>query len=465
MTLTDYIKNAWAGDTLLALQAFIKIPAKSTAFDPQWKAHGYLLDALEQAKAWGQKHFPEAEFSIHEMDNLTPVLYVDIPATSQESTRPVFFYGHFDKQPETPYPEWDPWNPVVKDGQLFGRGSVDDGYSFYTTLTAVKALDQAGIERPRVTGLFETNEESGGDDIVSYIKAFKEKIGNPSFLGIIDLGANDFNHVWLTQSLRGAMSLTLKVKVLNRAVHSGMASGLIPDSFRILRLLLNHIEDPETGRIILPELHGDIPDVYLQEMKKQANNIKDLIAPYQWCDAMEPSTQDPLEAIKRNTWEPTLTVVGAQGLPSLENASALIRSETDLRLSLRLAPNASCEKAFKALEKVLTTNVPYQAHVEISHVEWAEGFMAPILSGSVKNAIESAAQSSFNTSVESIFCGATIGALHHFQEVFPESYFLNTGALAATSNAHAPFEHLSLTYVEKLTLFLANVIANLGKKA
>ena len=143
MTIQEYIRQAWRGETLDALKAFIRIPAKSSAFDADWERSGFLLRAIEEAARWGRERFPAGTFDVLSRPGVTPALFIDLPATGGHSGRPVFFYGHFDKQPETE--GWSeglgPWTPVVRDGRLYGRGASDDGYSFYSALTAVKALE------------------------------------------------------------------------------------------------------------------------------------------------------------------------------------------------------------------------------------------------------------------------------------------------------------------------------------
>lgn len=92
------IEEAWQGDALEALAEFVRLPAKSPDFDPDWEQNGVLLRALEDAARWAKVRFPEGTFEILSAPGVTPVLWVDIPGT--RPGRPALFYGHFDKQPE-----------------------------------------------------------------------------------------------------------------------------------------------------------------------------------------------------------------------------------------------------------------------------------------------------------------------------------------------------------------------------
>lgn len=457
--LIDLARSHWEGDALEGLKDFIRLPSLSTAFDPDWREHGFLLKALENAKAWGEKHFPEGTFEILTDDKAPPALFVDIPGTRTDEHNPAFFYGHFDKQPETLVDGWEPFNPIIKDGMLYGRGSVDDGYSFFTALTALKTLDDAKLPRPRATGLFETNEESGSAGLATYLNQIAPRVGSPAFMAIIDLGAQDYDRLWLTQSLRGTLNCTVTVKVLAHPVHSGMASGLVPDSFRILRQLLNRVEDPETGAVRLESFKTE-PDEKTIEAMKSLLPTYNARAGYQWAGSTQAMGDGALSTLLTNTWYPTLTVVGAD-LPHPKKAGALIHAEKSLRLSCRVSPGANPEAAFEELKTVLTTNVPYDAEVTITDVEYSPGFMAPAFEPAFQRAVTESAQAFFNAEPGHIFCGASIGTLRNFQLTFPKAPFINTGSMGPGANAHAPFEHLNLPYNVKLTAFFADLLTKI----
>ena len=156
------VTHEWDTSVEEALKSFIRLPALSPDFDKKWEENGVLLKALEDAQAWAEKQgIKGLRCEIIKDDGFTPCLFVEVDATSDKKfERSVFFYGHLDKQP--PNEGWDQdksaWEPVIQNGRLYGRGAVDDGYAFYTSLAAVKALQTLGIPHPRCVGLFETCE-------------------------------------------------------------------------------------------------------------------------------------------------------------------------------------------------------------------------------------------------------------------------------------------------------------------
>lgn len=461
MKTKEFIHKAWSGETLDALKDFIRLPSKSAAFDADWEAHGLLLKAVQQAANWGSQRFPLGTFDVLSRPGITPALFIDLPATGGHTGRPVFFYGHFDKQPETE--GWSdglsPWTPVIREGRLYGRGASDDGYSFYATLTAVQALEASQTPHPRIVGFFETDEESGSRDLDAYLSEIAPRCGNPCLLGILDLGVCDYDRLWLTRSLRGVVGFKLTVEVLEHPVHSGIASGIVPSSFAIIRELLDRLENPATGRVKLPEFHTSLSEENAKSIQHCAQILGKQITCFPYAGNTQPRTDDPAEAIRRNTWEPSLSILGADGLPPTSAASALLRSSTTLALSFRIPPHVDPQNALVAATRVVTENVPSNARITIRDAHAESGFEAPALAAWLEKAVDTASQSNFNNSFEYCFEGATIGTMKEFQRAFPNASFLNTGVLGAIENAHAPDESILLDYVERLTCALADIIA------
>ena len=87
-----------------------------------------------------------------------------------------------------------------------------------------------------------------------------DQLGNPDMVVVMDSGGPDYDHVWMTEALRGLVSGTLSVKVSHEGIHSGNSGGSIPSSFRIQRILLDRVEDSGTGRVLVPEMHAEIPE-------------------------------------------------------------------------------------------------------------------------------------------------------------------------------------------------------------
>jgi acetylornithine deacetylase/succinyl-diaminopimelate desuccinylase-like protein len=242
--VSDLVEKTWNESILPVLQDYIRIPAKSPDFDADWAANGYMDQAVALARKWCEAQGVEGlQIETHQLEGRTPVLLLELPsrlpADAPEARKDdvVLLYGHLDKQPEME--GWDeglgPWEPVVRDDKLYGRGGADDGYAVFASVTALRALQQAGGQHARCVVLIECCEESGSYDLPAYLDHFADRIGTPSLVVCLDSGAGNFEQLWCTTSLRGTCSGDLEVEVLTEGVHSGDAGGVVPSSFRIAR--------------------------------------------------------------------------------------------------------------------------------------------------------------------------------------------------------------------------------------
>ena len=200
------ISQVWDEHILPPLTDYIRIPAKSPLFAPDWEQQGLLDTVVRNAAAWVEaQQLAGLTVEVVRLPGRTPVLFFEIAATQSASRQTVLMYGHLDKQPE--FSGWrsdlGPWTPQLEDGKLYGRGGADDGYAVYASIAAVQELQRQGVPHPRIVGLIETSEESGSRDLLPYIDALKERLGDVALVVCLDSGAGNYDQLWLTTSLRG----------------------------------------------------------------------------------------------------------------------------------------------------------------------------------------------------------------------------------------------------------------------
>jgi acetylornithine deacetylase/succinyl-diaminopimelate desuccinylase-like protein len=393
----------------------------------------------------------------------TPVLVFEVPATrSVEDAGTVLLYGHLDKQPEmTGWREgFGPWIPVIEDGKLYGRGSADDGYAVFAALSAIGALEAEGLPHARCVGIIETCEESGSYDLPAYLEMLAPRLGPVDFVVGLDSGCGDYERLWVTTSLRGIAAGTLTVDVLNEGVHSGDASGIVPSSFRIARHLLDRLEDSATGRILPSSFYAQIPAERVQQSAAAAAIMGDIVfRKYPFAGGTTPMVRERSEAILNRTWRPALSVVGADGLPSIANAGNVLRPRTSLKLSLRLPPTIDGERATQDLKALLEADPPHGATVRFEADQDASGWNAPATSPWLTSALEAASTAHYRKAAAAMGEGGTIPFMAMLGRQFPEAQFLITGVLGPQSNAHGPNEFLHVPYAKKLTACVADTLA------
>jgi acetylornithine deacetylase/succinyl-diaminopimelate desuccinylase-like protein len=469
--LLDRVSRQWDDDIVPQLIDYVRIPAKSPSFDPEWAKHGYLDAVVRQAEAWvTRQQVPGLTLEVIRLGDRTPVLYFDIPATGGlDGNHTVLLYGHLDKQPEmTGWREgFGPWTPVYEDGKLYGRGGADDGYAVFAALSAIMALDAQGIARPRCIGLIETCEESGSYDLPAYLDALSPRMGDVQLVVALDSGCGNYDQMWVTTSLRGLVNGTLKVQVLTEGVHSGDASGVVPSSFRVARQLLDRIDDSRTGVVKPATFNCDIPTERVTQAQQAATLLGDSMwQRFPWAGCCEgphtfvqPTTKDPVELILNRTWRAALAVTGADGLPAIATAGNVQRPYTSLKLSLRLPPLVNAPQAAKTLKATLESDPPHSAHVSFHYDSAATGWNAPRNALWLTAVLGQASQTYYGRPAAYLGEGGTIPFMGMLGVKFPHAQMLVTGVLGPKSNAHGPNEFLHVPYAKRLTAAVAVVLA------
>lgn len=471
--LAAFAARTWDEEIVPALTDYIAVPAKSPMFDADWQKNGHIERVVRDAAAWVErKKVDGLKLEVIRLEGRTPVIFFEVPATKSGSGDTICLYGHLDKQPE--FNGWrsdlGPWTPKYENGLLYGRGGADDGYAIYASLTAILALDRQGIPRPRCVGIIETCEESGSFDLPAYIDLLRPRLGNVGLVVCLDSGAGNYDQLWLTTSLRGNVTGTLKVEILTEGIHSGDASGLVPSSFRILRQVLDRLEDSKTGELLPRSFHCQVSADRIEQARATAKILGDEVwKRFPWACGADgtpalPTTTDPVQALLNRTWKPTLSVTGVDGFPELKNAGNVLRPYTAFKLSLRLPPLVDGDQAARQLKALLEDNAPYNAKVTFHAdgrvgAQGATGWNAPTLTPWLEDALNAASQAQFGAPCGYIGQGGTIPLMSMLQQGFPRAQMMVCGVLGPKSNAHGPNEFLHVPYGKKLTAAVAQVMA------
>ncbi len=455
------VNKVWDESIVERLTAYVRIPNKSPMFDPQWEAHGYMDAAIQLMADWCRAQPVRGmKVEIKRLAGRTPLLLVDVPGELPGS---VLLYGHLDKQPEFTgwHPGLGPWEPVVRDGKLYGRGAADDGYAVFSSLTAIAALQAQKVALPRCVLLIEACEESGSVDLPAHLDALGDSIGDPSLVVCLDAECGNYDQVWCTTSLRGNITGRLRVQVLTEGVHSGMSTGIVPTPFRIVEQLLARIENPVTGDLLLEELQASIPKDRRAQITAAAQVLGDSVAgKMPWVQGVKALSNDPTELIINSTWRATLAVTGADGLPAVASAGNVLLPELSFKLSLRLAPTTDPAKASKALRETLERDPPYGARVKFESDGGAAGWNAPAFAPWLEESITRASQAVYGRDAVNIGCGGSIPFMGMLGARFPRTQFFITGVLGPHANAHGPNEFLHIDYAKKLTACVSLVLAD-----
>lgn len=459
----DFIGALWEGEILPLLADYIAIPCKSPAFDPEWERHGHMEKAVNLLAGWAReklKSLPGATLDVVRLAGRSPLIVIEVPGRTSGT---ILMYGHLDKQPEMK--GWDegtgPWIPLLKDEKLYGRGGADDGYALFAALSALLALQHQGQDHARAVILIEASEESGSPDLPAYVEHLSPRIGTPDLVVCLDSGCGNYEQLWLTTSLRGNLIGELTVKVLGEGVHSGMASGIVPSSFRIARQLLSRIEDEASGEMKLEALFAQIPPERMQQAKAAAQILGSEVAgSMPFAGGTKPMAADNAELILNRTWRPQLAITGMDGYPLPENGGNVLLPYSTLKLSLRLPPTCDGEKATAAMKKALEENPPYNAQVTFDGPPADNGWNAPATAPWLAKALDKASNAAFGKAAAFIGEGGSIPFMAMLGAKFPKTQFVVTGVLGPHSNAHGPNEFLHIPMAKKISACIASILAD-----
>ncbi len=469
-----FTAERWDASIVPTLCDYVRIPNKSPAFDPEWEAHGHMHQAVRLLEEWARQTGVQGlTTEVVTLPGRTPLLLLEVPSTGPAAAAgaaplgTVLLYGHYDKQPE--FDGWEPglgpWQPVLREGRLYGRGGADDGYALFASLTAIAALQAEERPHGRCVLLIEGCEESGSYDLPFYVEALRQRIGEPDLVVCLDAECGNYDQLWITTSLRGMLPGVLSVAVLAEGQHSGAAGGIVPSSFRLLRDVMDRVEDPHSGRLH-PSLYVDVPAEARIQLERVAGELGGTVTSrFPWLHGVQAECDDPVELLLNNAWRPSLATVGLGGAPDVGNAGNTLRPATRAKLVFRLPPTLDANEAARAVKAELERDPPYGAHVRFELESPQSGWHAKPLAGWLDTSVRNASRTCFGPDAMQMGMGGTIPFMKMLGDAYPEVQFLVTGVLGPRSNAHGPNEFLHLDTARRLTACVAMVLADHAERS
>ena len=342
------------------LKDFLRIPSVSTL--PEHKkdirrAAEFVADALRRA---GLEHIEIIETAGH------PLVYADWLHASGKPT--VLCYGHYDVQPPDPLELWQtpPFEPSIRDGNLYARGSADDKGQMYTHIKAVEALQQLrGGNLPlNVKFLVEGEEEIGGASIAKYVAEHAQKLRADVAL-VSDTALYADGLPTLCVGLRGLVYMEVEANGTARDLHSGLFGGAAPNAVWGLIELLSKCKD-EHGRILIPGMYDDVEPPASQEKESWARLPFDR-QQFQNADVGAAGlTGEPEYGVLERLWaRPTFEVHGIRGGFTGAGSKTVIPAKAVAKVSFRLVPKQNPDKLLASFRAFLEKNAPEGIRIEL----------------------------------------------------------------------------------------------------
>ena len=298
----------------------------------------------------------------------------------------VLVYGHYDVQPPDPLNLWTspPFEPVIKDGKIFARGSCDDKGQVYMHIKAFEAMMKLNQLSCNVKFMIEGEEEVGSDNLGLFVKENKSKLKADVIL-ISDTSMISLDHPSITVGLRGLSYLEVEVTGPNRDLHSGVYGGAVANPINVLSQMISSLHD-ENGRITIPGFYDKVVDLSEADRKK-LNEAPFNLNEYQKDLAIDDIRGEKgYTTLERTGIRPTLDVNGIWGGYTGEGAKTVLPSKASAKISMRLVPNQDSQEISELFTEHFLSIAPKSVKVKVTHHHGGQPAVTPTDSRAFKAA-------------------------------------------------------------------------------
>lgn len=433
----DFINNyiETNKDRLLEeLFALLRIPSVSA--DPKYKGDvartaEVVAESLRRA---GADHVKVNATAGHPIVTAEKIIDPNLPT--------VLCYGHYDVQPADPVDLWDspPFEPVIKDGNIYARGACDDKGQVYMHVKAFEAMMQNNALPCNVKFLIEGEEEVGSPNLGIFIKEYKDLLScDVILISDTSIIANDVPSV--TVGLRGLTYMEVEVTGPNRDLHSGVYGGAVANPINTLCDMISSMIDKD-GHITIEGFYDDVAEIAADERAEMAKTPFSLEAYKSDLAINEVKGEKGYSTLERSSIRPTLDVNGIWGGYTGEGSKTVLPSKAYAKISMRLVPDQSSEKIAELFDKHFNKIAPPYVKVKVTHHHGGEPVVVPLDFPPMKAAIM-AMEKTFGKKPIPTREGGSIPIVAMFERVLGAKSILMGFGLNSDA-IHSPNEHYGL---------------------
>ncbi len=419
---------------LAELLELLRIPSVSA--DPKYKgdvarAAEYVKMKLVDAGADKVEVFPTAGH---------PIVYGE--KIIDEKLPTIVVYGHYDVQPADPINLWTspPFEPIIKDGKIYARGSCDDKGQVYMHIKAFDLMMKTKTLPCNVKFMIEGEEEVGSNNLGDFVKANKVKLaGSVILISDTSMIANDIPSIDV--GLRGLSYVEVEVVGPNRDLHSGVYGGAVANPINILCKMIAEMKD-ENNHITIPGFYDDVMTVTDADRAEMAKAPFSLDAYKKDLDINDVIGETGYSTLERTSIRPTLDVNGIWGGYIGEGSKTVLPSKASAKISMRLVPNQSSDKITALFKKYFESVAPASVKVKVSAHHGGEPVLTPTDSIAFK-ASSMAMEKTFGKKPIPTRGGGSIPIVALFEkELGMKSVLMGFGL--DSDNIHSPDEHYGI---------------------
>lgn len=429
---------------------------QSVSSEPQYK------DSLLACVDWLKNYLTKIGFHVEIWPTKGhPTIFATYEKAGKDQPT-LLIYNHYDVQPVDPLELWlsPPFEPTLRDGEIYARGAQDNkGQCFYVLLALKALLERDGSLPINIKLCIEGEEECGSAGLTGILKEKKKRL-KTDYLAVVDLGMEAPTKPAVTLGTRGLVTMDVEVKGTHTDLHSGSHGGIAFNPIHALVKLLAMVRD-ESGKVVIPHFYDGVNP--LNEKDKAQISLNFDANKYEADFGAKPSGgEQNFSALERAWTRPTFEVNGINGGYFGEGFKTVIPAKATAKVSCRLVPDQDPKKVGRLVADFLESHAPHGTKVSV-HLHPGDGkaVRANIHSQAVK-AFAKAYEEVFNAPCEYIYAGGSIPVVTALTEAC-EGEVVMVGLGLAGDCIHAPNEHFGVDRIEKGFLSTARAIELLRK--
>jgi acetylornithine deacetylase/succinyl-diaminopimelate desuccinylase-like protein len=434
MDLIEYIESK-QDDNLNELKEFLRIPSVSAKSEHKADIENAARWVAEKLRGAGLENIQITPTKLH------PLVYGESLHAPGKPT--VLFYGHYDVQPAEPLDLWTSpaFEPTVRGGNLFGRGTADDKGQVHIHIKALEALQKISGRLPvNVKVMIEGEEEVGSVNLWDFVKQHRAHL-KADALVVSDTSMLAKGVPSVTYGLRGLNYYELEITGPSQDLHSGVFGGAVPNPITILAETIAKLHD-KNFRVAVPGFYDDVDELSRQE-RKALNNLPWKEKEFRkTVGAPELCGEKGYSIVERVWTRPTLELNGIWGGYIGEGAKTVIPSKASAKLSTRLVPHQDPAKIAKLVERQIRKLLPPTVRCKFQVLSTGKPWVAPYTHPIFQKAIH-ALEKGFGKKAVFIREGGSIPFVTQMHDTFKVPCVL-MGFGLPDENAHAPNEHIAL---------------------
>ena len=320
---------------------------------------------------------------LYETDG-NPVVYGEKKVDPSAPT--VLVYGHYDVQPPEPLEKWhtDPFEPVIHDGAIWGRGANDDKGQLFMHIKAFEYLLRTGQLRYNVKFIFEGEEEIGSPSLAAWVKDHRDWLAADVIL-VSDTTMISEKVPSINCGMRGLAYLEVTVTGPNKDLHSGHYGGAVANPIQVLCEMVASLIDAD-GRVAVPGFYDKVVELSAADRAMLARAPFDLGEYKAFLDIADVRGEKGYTTLERTGIRPCLDVCGIWGGYTGPGAKTVLPSTAHAKISMRLVPDQTAEEITPLFEKHFRSIAPACVKVDVKPCEGGNGFLIPITSRAYKAA-------------------------------------------------------------------------------